>query len=408
MGIPRRARGVVIAAVALVAALAGVWVWWTGYSQPERIVQADLVSARVDAVPPLEGVASDAKWRAAEPLRADHVTIRSVHDDGKVAFLLEWDDPTFSVGTAGSWQLTSKGWRQNRDTVKWESFNGKRHPEWLGVFFDIDCPDFARKGCNATCHERTGNHHMTPGVGEHVDAWHVLAKHGWGPDFVEDQGWLAGGKLSEQAGAATFATETMDPRQPTSGTFRLAGYAEDAVLSNPQDPEMRGASPASAAYCGSCHEAPAAVVGDSGSMPYSRNAAPGGRAPLHMECRPRDFADAMVLTRAEIEKGEAPRMPWRLLRAESTAWTAYERLRATVPQLVMERPSGSAADVRVAGTWRDGRWTVGIERALVTGHTDDVQFDDLGAEYPFAVSLWDKGDLAGDLGMKPLVLSFAR
>ncbi|MCB1743294.1 MAG: hypothetical protein KDK91_23160 [Gammaproteobacteria bacterium] len=39
-----------------------------------------------------------------------------------------------------------------------------------------------------------------------------------------------------------------------------------------------------------------------------------------------------------------------------------------------EKVSGSIADVRARGVWADGYWTVEIERALDTGHADDVRF----------------------------------
>lgn len=61
------------------------------------------------------------------------------------------------------------------------------------------------------------------------------------------------------------------------------------------------------------------------------------------------------------------------------------------------RPAeGSRADVRGKGLWKDGRWTIEIQRALDTGHADDVQFSP-GYSYLFAVSLYE---MAG-VGMEP-------
>lgn len=51
-------------------------------------------------------------------------------------------------------------------------------------------------------------------------------------------------------------------------------------------------------------------------------------------------------------------------------------------------PTGSRADVRAKGVWRDGMWTVEFERKLETGHTDDVQFD-RNRKYQFGVARFE-------------------
>jgi hypothetical protein len=38
-------------------------------------------------------------------------------------------------------------------------------------------------------------------------------------------------------------------------------------------------------------------------------------------------------------------------------------------------PSGSRADIKAKGVWKDGYWTVELSRRLQTGYPDDVQFD---------------------------------
>lgn len=51
-------------------------------------------------------------------------------------------------------------------------------------------------------------------------------------------------------------------------------------------------------------------------------------------------------------------------------------------------PQGSRADVRAKGTWSNGWWTVEFARDLVTGHDDDVQFDD-NRRFQFGVSRYE-------------------
>ena len=80
-------------------------------------------------------------------------------------------------------------------------------------------------------------------------------------------------------------------------------------------------------------------------------------------------------------------------------------------------PTGSRGDVRAKGEWREGRWTIEFARALVTGHGDDVNFDDLGQLYGFGISRYEIAGRpinpecdqplfgSGDIS-EPLLLSF--
>ncbi|UCE79783.1 MAG: hypothetical protein JSV13_03870 [Nitrospiraceae bacterium] len=57
------------------------------------------------------------------------------------------------------------------------------------------------------------------------------------------------------------------------------------------------------------------------------------------------------------------------------------------PQYVSRQPSGSRADVKAKGVWKNGQWTIEYERKLVTGNADDVQFSNLKKKYLFGVSI---------------------
>ncbi len=47
----------------------------------------------------------------------------------------------------------------------------------------------------------------------------------------------------------------------------------------------------------------------------------------------------------------------------------------SLPQYAKQTPSGSRADIRAKGAWRDGNWTIEFARSLNTGQPDDLQFD---------------------------------
>jgi hypothetical protein len=55
-----------------------------------------------------------------------------------------------------------------------------------------------------------------------------------------------------------------------------------------------------------------------------------------------------------------------------------------------KEPSGSRADVRAKGVWRNGVWTIEFRRKLHTGHGDDVQFE-TSRDYRFGVSRYEIG-----------------
>lgn len=57
------------------------------------------------------------------------------------------------------------------------------------------------------------------------------------------------------------------------------------------------------------------------------------------------------------------------------------------PQYLSRQPTGSRADVKAKGEWKDGMWTIEFGRKLVTGYTDDVQFSNLDKKYLFGVSI---------------------
>ncbi len=59
-----------------------------------------------------------------------------------------------------------------------------------------------------------------------------------------------------------------------------------------------------------------------------------------------------------------------------------------VPKYRTLAPTGSRADIRAKGVWRDGSWTLELVRRLRTGHGDDVQFDPAGS-YLFGVSRYE-------------------
>jgi hypothetical protein len=59
-----------------------------------------------------------------------------------------------------------------------------------------------------------------------------------------------------------------------------------------------------------------------------------------------------------------------------------------LPRFTNQTPSGSRADVKAKGIWKDGKWTIEFRRMRNTGNNDDVQFD-LKKSYYFGVSRYE-------------------
>lgn len=62
--------------------------------------------------------------------------------------------------------------------------------------------------------------------------------------------------------------------------------------------------------------------------------------------------------------------------------------RVTVPQYSSRLPSGSRADVRAKGRWKNGFWTIEFSRLLDTGHKDDLPFSP-DRTYLFGISRFE-------------------
>jgi hypothetical protein len=70
--------------------------------------------------------------------------------------------------------------------------------------------------------------------------------------------------------------------------------------------------------------------------------------------------------------------------------------------------SGDRADIKVATIWRNGVLTSVMSRKLVTGSKLDVQFNNLGAQYPFGFAAFDNAQVRHAVHYDAKFLAFAR
>lgn len=81
-----------------------------------------------------------------------------------------------------------------------------------------------------------------------------------------------------------------------------------------------------------------------------------------------------------------------------------------VPGIVITPFQGPRGDIEMRGKWADGVWTVEIRRQLVTqgekANIQDVQFNDLGKEYPFGIAIFDNSQINHLFHLETLTLKF--
>ena len=70
--------------------------------------------------------------------------------------------------------------------------------------------------------------------------------------------------------------------------------------------------------------------------------------------------------------------------------------------------SGDRADIKVVTTWKDGVLTSVLSRKLVTGSKFDVQFNNLGAQYPFGFAAFDNAQVRHAVHYDAKFLAFAK
>lgn len=339
----------VVLAVAFLAGLIGK-VAFTGTQDPTK-----LNAVKVTTAPLLDGDSGDAAWEKATEyeivLGKVKVGIKAVYTEKDLLVLAKWNDSTFSIVRGGSWVWDGDAWNSKREG---------QSEDRIAFFWPINIDNFAQMGCLVKCHAGYGTAGAFLDVPDQKgDMWHMKAARSLG---VTSQ---------SQTGSVVIA----DDYQATAGTFILVGYIddkyvsyEDATADLPED--------------GGRH-------GDSGKSSYARNRNKDKTAPLYVEKDPTDYLDAMVLTQTEVDKDETIEIANATVDKINEYWDNYQRLGAVVPERILREPSDSRADIRQAGTWSNGEWTVEIKRALDTGNDDDVQFSDLSLDYLFGVSVMD-------------------
>lgn len=351
-----------------------------------------LTVARVATDPTVDGIVESA-WDSATPVTVSlgtglndewdfnctschaqnsstRVTLKAMYTtNGKLSMLATWNDSTASFTRSSSWTYDATDTDGNAWT---KTPSAGQNEDRIAIFWPIGSiqgTTYNTGGCMTKCH--TSDTDADGAIADDesflssgtADLWHGKA------------GRALGTISSSQSGITVNATT----HEVTAGTITLNGYMEDTQVKN------------LTAMAGTPTSHGNGRAGDAGSAPASSNSV--ASRPKYMETNPVDFADAMVLTQAEIDAGETVGSSGAGVTEADAAlyWPRYSALSAIVPERILGTPTLSASDIRQACTWSNGWWTCEIQRDLQTAtaavsNTDDVQFT-ATSEYIFGVAI---------------------
>ena len=166
-------------------------------AQPKNV----LLSKKVATPPPLEAVMGNA-WKDAAPLTfktiggknlqngSTDVTMRSVHTDDMVYFLIEYKDPTLSARREPWQKQADRSWARLKDPNDKGGDNNLYYEDKISILWDISSPAFGQKGCMAACHTGEGKPYgnmYTPNAGELLDNWHWKSVRTGSGGQIDDQ-----------------------------------------------------------------------------------------------------------------------------------------------------------------------------------------------------------------------------
>ena len=283
------------------------------------------------------------------------VTMRSLYTDSDVYFLFEWTGDNEE-------SLERQAWYHNETEGKWmqkpkkepDAYSNPAYEDKFAVIWDIDNSiGFERTmfgGCALMCH---GEYMATNAEGERGDTWH-WKRDRTGPTHQVDDKWIG------------FSDE--DGRESDEGT---GAYSDNKqTLVTPDDESV---------------DVPLYWI--------------PGQTNYHW------------ILKTEIDDGTAKQIvdidednnlideDGNILEAEDFTLANNSNLNSSmlIPSIQDVKPAtGSRGDVEA---WEDydestNTWRLEIKRKLITGNEDDIQFNDLNAEYWFSIGVFDAAAIA--------------
>ena len=312
-----------------------------------------LVVSRASTAPTLDGIANDAAWASAQPVRVSlsggmnfqggqtTMTMKSVVAGDTIYFLIQYADPTESKRRAPYQKQADGSWRKLADpNDKGGDDNVYYEDKWAMIWnINDSVAGFNQSGCAVMCHVGEGKpfgNKYTSSAGELADMWHMKTGRNGVFGQVDDQyvdHTRYDAKTSPNAGRKG------DPGGPDYTAFPL-------------------------------------VKGIPQYMSKDARAANAGGA-------------------YHIKDGEHIAFDDRFKPGDELA------------SYIVHRLKGDRGDIQVASRWDKGTWTYEMSRKLTTGSKFDVQFSDAAKTYYFGVAAFDNAQVRHAISGEVLKLVFA-
>jgi len=315
-----------------------------------------LTAARADAAPTLDGVADDAAWQSASPVKLNFGKGANLNGNGRTSgtlkalrvgdtlfMVLQYEDPTHSQRRSPYVKQADGSWQKLKDPDDKGGDNNTYYEDKAAMIWPIDnsIADFKTDGCFAACHDdeppKPYGNKYTENAGELGDIWHFKTVRTAPVGQVDDQ-WL-------------------DHTRYHPKTAKGAGRHGDAKS-------------------GGGYKNIALKDG----MPEFMN----------KDGRPANRGGTYWLKASD-------KVPF-----DDSSFQAGDE----VASIMIAPFEGDRGDISAGMAWKDGVWTMEMSRKLVTGSKTDVQFDDLGADYLFGVSVFDNAQVRHAFVKRPLALRF--
>lgn len=319
--------------------------------------QTTLTATRVDAPPTLDGVANDAAWQAAAALSvrlvgganfgdrgATTATLKAVYTADMLYLLLQYADPTESLRRKPYQKQPDGRWLQLRDAQDRGGDENVYYEDKWSLLWSI------------------GNSIKDFGKQGCAVTCHVGEGKPFGNKYTAKAGEL--GDLWHGKGVRTAPLGQADDQYLDHTRYDKDKSPRAGRQSDPKDG--------------------------------------GGYADIPLvDGRPQwmaaDAKPASAGGRYHLKKGEE--VPF-----DDGRFKAGDEVAA----MLIEAFRGDRGDVATVSRHADGVWTHEIARKLVTGSRFDVQFDRLGAAYPFGVAVFDNAQVRHAVHHGALVLRFAK
>lgn len=368
-----RSRPLLVAAGIGAVAAAGLVAW--DLTTVDRLV----IRPTSDA-PVLDGRMDEAAWKTARPVLIrtiqgsnlggggeSNVEVRAVRTDKKVYFAFRWEDPSRSLRRVPMI---------------------KREDGWHVLGNNVDNADVTtfyedKFGVLLSPHDGFGNAGST-----HMGRTPLGGK----PAAVNERGLHY-----------TTDGSTLDVWQWKASRGGHLGYVDDQFFGPPRDPTPAEAS-GKARYQGGYWNDPGRAF-----YSYNYKIEVGHRGPLQLLRLPKDVAATVAaLGRFDLDPDSSDQegARWWMTEAETVPYAKELDDRIPVGTvlpgvLIAGNYEGDRADLRGEAKWKDGSWTLEVERELATGSAYDIGFKP-GQPLFMWVSVFDHNQTRHTRHMRPV------